>query len=265
MRFAAVSDGIGLAIDDEGEGPPLVFSHCLGGSREIWAAQRAIFRRQHRCLAYDLRGQGDSPLGPSPVTMDRLARDVVDLLDTVGIRRAVFVGISMGGMVGQHLALLAPERVAGLVIADSAAGFDATGRAAWDDRIAQVRRDGLAPLVDMMMGRWFTDAFRRRHPEIVATIAEGLARSPVEGYVAACAAIRDHDFAGRLAKIACPTLVVCGEHDPSTPLPLSQALAAGIPGARLAVLPGVHHLPCVEAPEAFAAVLTGFLEEIGYR
>jgi 3-oxoadipate enol-lactonase len=265
MKFAAVSDGIGLAIEDEGEGPPIVFSHCLGGSRDTWAAQRRIFAKSHRCVSYDLRGQGDSPLGPSPVTMERLARDVIDLMDTLGMRRAVFVGISMGGMVGQHLATMIPDRLAGVVLADSAPGFDAAGRAAWNDRIAQVGRDGLPALVDIMMGRWFTGDFRRRHPEIVAPAADRLASAPLEGYLASCAAIRDHDFEARLGEIRCPTLVMCGELDPSTPLVLSQRLAAGIPGARLAVLPGVHHLPCIECPEAFAAVLSGFLEEIGYH
>ena len=103
------------------------------------------------------------------------------------------------------------------------------------------------------------------HPELVEPIAGRLANSPVDGYLAACAAIRDHDFVDRLNEIRCPTLVVCGEHDPSTPLPWSEALAAGIPDARLAVLPAVHHLPCVECPDAFSGAVAGFFAEIGYR
>jgi 3-oxoadipate enol-lactonase len=257
--------GLALAFDDSGRGPALVFAHCLGGSRAVWAAQQAFFCKLYRCISYDLRGQGESPLGTATLSMEEHAREALALMDALDIERAVFVGISMGGMVGQHLALAAPDRIAGLVLADTAGGFDEAGRTAWADRIAQIRRDGLPPLVDMMMGRWFTDAFRRQHPEIVAPVAERLATTDPEGYIANCGAIRDHDCRSRLAEIRCPTLVVCGELDPSTPLALSQALAAGIPGARLAVLPGLHHLPCIESPESFNAVLSGFLEEIEYR
>ena len=265
MKMMAAGRDVALAVEDGGRGPALVFAHCLGGSRAVWAAQQAFFCKLYRCISYDLRGQGESPLGAAPLSMEEHAREALALMDALGIERAVFVGISMGGMVGQHLALAAPGRIAGLVLADTAGGFDEAGRAAWADRIAQIRRDGLPPLVDMMMGRWFTDAFRRRHPEIVGPVAARFASTEPEGYIANCAAIRDHDCRDRLSEIRCPTLVVCGEHDPSTPLPLSQALAAGIPGARLVVMPGLHHLPCIEGPEAFNALLSGFLEEIDYR
>jgi len=157
---------------------------------------------------------------------------------------------------------LAPERVTGLILADTAAGFDPAGRGAWAERIAQVRRDGVATMVETMMGRWFTEGFRQQHPEIVAPIAATLAATDVEGYAASCAAIRDHDFTARLGSIRQPTLVICGELDPSTPLPLSQALAAGIPRARLEVMPGLHHLPNLEAPDAYSGIVQNFLQAL---
>ena len=263
MNFVRMRDGARMVYDDVGSGPVIVFSHCLGGSRAVWAPMVALLQARYRCVAYDLRGQGDSATTPGPYAMPQLAGDVLDLLDALAIERCVFVGVSMGGMVAQELALLAPQRLSALVLADTAAGFDSSGRAAWADRIAQVRRDGLAPMVDTMMGRWFTEAFRRQHPEIVAPIAATLAGTDVEGYAASCVAIRDHDFVPRLAQILVPTLVVCGEHDPSTPLTLSQALAAGIPGARLEVLADLNHLPNVEAPALWSGVVENFLQVQG--
>lgn len=260
MNFVQLGDGTRIAYEEAGEGPVIVLAHCLGGSRAVWAPLIARLAGRYRCIAYDLRGQGDSASPPGPYSMVRLARDAAELFTAWHVERAVFCGVSMGGMVAQELALLAPERLSGLIVADSAAGFDAAGRQAWDERIALASRDGLAPLVDTMMGRWFSETFRRDQPDQVAAIAAILARSDLAGYLASCAAVRNHEMGARLSRIATPTLVVCGENDPSTPLPLSQALAAGIPGARLEVLPGLNHLGNFEAPEVFAAAVEPFLQ-----
>jgi 3-oxoadipate enol-lactonase len=265
-RAVSLSNATQLRIRDQGAGPPLLFAHCLGGSCEVWTPQLEAFRTTHRCVAYDIRGQGESPLSPGgTLSMAALAEDAVALLDALQIDRCVFVGISMGAMIALHAALAAPQRFAGLVLADSAAGFDAAGRQAWNERIAGVQADGVAPIVETMMGRWFSDEFRQREPAVVAAIAERLRTTPVDGYVAACAAIREHDVRHRLAEIDCPTLVICGEQDPSTPLPLSQAMAAGIPGARLAVIPDALHLSNLERPQAFNQALGEFLRTISWR
>lgn len=256
------SDRPTLAYHGEGAGPPLVFAHCLGGSRALWTPLIERLRHRYRCIAYDLRGQGESVATPGPCSMADHARDLRELFDHLGIERGVLIGVSMGGMVAQEFAALAPERLAGLVLADTAAGFDAAGRAAWDERMAQVRREGLAPLVETMMARWFTPDFRQNHRQHVAPIAATLAATEVEAYAAACAAIRDFDMSSRLAKIVVPTLVLCGENDPSTPLPLSRVIADGIAGARLVVLPGLQHLPMVEAPERVSGVIDDFLQSL---
>jgi 3-oxoadipate enol-lactonase len=259
MNLVRLQDGARIAYDDSGSGPVIVFSHCLGGSRAVWAPVIARLEKSYRCIAYDLRGQGDSETTPGPYSMAQLASDALELLDALDIENCVFAGVSMGGMVAQHLALLAPQRLSGLILADTAPGFDAAGRVAWTERIEQLQRDGIAPLVDTMMGRWFTETFRRAQPQAVAGIAAILADTELAGYLASCAAVRDHDLLSRLKDITQPTLVVCGENDPSTPLPLSRALAAGIPGARLEVLAGLNHLPNFEAPEAFCGVVEKFL------
>jgi 3-oxoadipate enol-lactonase len=256
-------NGVDIAfdwIDTAGAAAPvLTFAHCLGGDRTIWRHQLAHWRGRYRLLPYDLRGQGGSGVTPAPYAMAQLAADALALLDAQGIERTVFLGVSMGGMVALQVALLAPQRVSALVLADTAGGFGPEARAAWAERIAAVARDGVAPLTETMMGRWFTEAYRKRSPAAVAEVSAALSRTPVEGYLGACAAIRDFDLRERLGEVACPTLVLCGENDPSTPLALSRELAAGIPGARLRVFPGANHLPNFEMPEPFNAAVDEFL------
>lgn len=248
----------------QGDGPALLFAHCLGGDLSAWSAQTGHFADRYTTVAYDLRGQGGTQVTPGPYRIDQLAEDALALLDALGIERAVFLGVSMGGMVALATALRAPERIAGLVIADSAAGFSPEARAAWDQRIAAVRAEGIAPMVDTMLGRWFTDDFRQHAPATVAAVGEVLQRAPVDGYLASCAAIRELDLVASLPRIACPTLVLCGENDPSTPLSLSEDIAAGIPGARLAVLAGARHLTQLEFADHFNAHVEAFLADIAY-
>lgn len=258
------ANGIAMRVVRQGQGPALLFAHCLGGDLSAWAPQLAAFSDRYTTIAYDLRGQGGSQVTPGPYTMEQLADDAIALLDGLGVERAVFLGVSMGGMVAMAAALQAPERFAGLVIADAAGGFAPEARQAWDERIAAVRADGIAPMVDTMLGRWFTAGFRQRAAAQVAAVGEILRRAPVDGYLASCAAIRDLDLLPRLPQLACPALVICGEQDPSTPLALSEAIAAAIPDSRLAVIPGAHHLTQLEFPETFNSLIDGFLAEINY-
>ena len=245
--------------------PVLLFAHCLGGDLSIWRAQLDHYAGRYRTLAYDLRGQGRSGVTPAPYAMSLLAADALALLDALGIDAVVFFGVSMGGMVAQQVALADPQRVRALVLADTAPGFAAEGRAAWAERIEAVARDGLAPLVPAMMERWFTEALRRDAPQRVAAVAATLAATPAAGYLGACAAIRDFDLRPRLAEIACPTLVICGADDPSTPPALSEQIAAGIGGAELHLLPGARHLPNFEFPARFNALTDAFLATLDRR
>lgn len=254
-------DGRRLAYFRRGSGPVIVFAHALGATSAIWRPQVDAFSDAYDCIAYDVRGHGASEAA-GPCTLDELAGDALALLNGLGIERCVFAGVSMGGMIGMSLASQANHRLRGLVVADSAAEFAPEARTAWDERIALVSARGLSPLVGTMMDRWFTADFRRRCAERVAPVAEALAATSVGGYLDCCRAIRDIDLVGRLPTLRCPTLVVCGELDPSTPLPLSQAIAAAIPGARLAILPQLHHLPNYERPDLFNPVLRDFLQQL---
>lgn len=255
-------NGLRIAYRRRGCGPTLVFAHALGASQALWAAQIEAFAVDYDCIAYDVRGHGASGVPPGPYRIEQLADDARGLIDALGLAPAVFVGVSMGGMIGMQLALSAPDRLRGLVVSDSAASFAAAGRQAWAERIEAVRAEGVAPQVPVMMGRWFTESFRTRQPQEVVAVAGVLATTPVEGYLACCAALRDIELLPRLGEVGCPTLVICGENDPSTPLPMSQAIAAAIPGARLEVIAGMHHLPNVEVPEIFNPLLREFLQRL---
>lgn len=257
-----IANGHRVAYLRSGSGPAIVFAHALGASSALWQPQLAALADRFDCVAYDARGHGGSATPPPPWRLDDLAADALALLDGLGIERCVFVGVSMGGMIGLHLALAAPERLRGLVVCDSAASFAPEARTAWRERIETVRAQGLTPLVGTMMERWFTAGFRRDHAERVQAVAATLAATPVAGYLSCCEAIRDLDVLHRLPAIRLPTLVVCGELDPSTPPEHSRAIAAAIPGARLEMLPGLNHLPHFERPDLFEPLLEDFLRRL---
>ena len=237
-------------------GPPLVLSHSLGASLDMWRPQVEPFCAQFRLLRYDTRGHGLSSVPPGPYTIAQLATDVLRLLDAHGIERAHFCGLSMGGAIGLWLGAHAPDRIDRLVVCNTAAWFG--GPDAMNARIEAVRSEGLGAIVEPTMERWFTAEFRATQPEAVQrTRAQMLATSP-DGYIACCAAIRDLDLRGDLERIVARTLVITGTDDPTSPPAAALALAAAIPGSRCAELPAAH-ISSLGAPAAFNALVLGFL------
>lgn len=238
------------------EGPALVLSHALGASAAMWEPQVEPFGARFRLLRYDTRGHGASSVPAGPCTIDRLGADVLRLLDAHGVERASFCGLSMGGTVGMWLGAHAPDRIERLVLCNTAPWFGPP--AVFDARIAAVRRDGLAGLVEGILERWFTPAFRAADPATVQRIRATVLATPVAGYVACCEALRDLDEREDLARIRAPTLVIAGSHDPTSPPEAALALAAAIPGARCVELPAAH-LSNLGATAAFNAAVLGFL------
>jgi len=253
------ANGIDIHYEISGSGPCVVFAHSLGSDHSIWAAQKSALAGRHKVIAYDLRGHGQTSAPPGPYDFDLLARDAVALLDALQIDKASFVGISLGGMIGQALALAAPERLDKLVLADTACRYPPAAQAAWPERIRQIEAGGLAPLVDATLERWFTAPWRAAHPETVARIGAIIRATPVAGYVGCCHAIAQLDFHARLPEIRVPTLVLVGEQDAGTPPAMAREIAAGIPGARLAIIPGAAHLCNIEQAETFNRLLLDFL------
>lgn len=240
----------------------IVMSHSLGCDSSMWDLIANGLAAESRVICYDHRGHGDSDAPPGPYSMVELADDAERLLSELDAGPVVWIGLSMGGMVGQELALRHPRRVKALVIANATSGFDAAGRAAWAQRIEKVASDGVESIVDMAMQRWFSEPFRNTQPAAVARWKRRVASTPQTGYLGSCHAVMNHDTTVRLAGIHVPTLVVAGGLDEATPVSMSEVIAARVPGARLAVIDAASHLSVLEQPDAFRTAVSQFLASL---
>lgn len=257
-----VGDGCRIAyrLDGPKDAPVLLLSNSLGTDMEMWAPQMAAWTRHFRVLRYDSRGHGGSDAPAGAYSIDRLGRDAIELLDALGLDRVNFCGLSKGGMVGQWLAVHAPERLSKLVLSNTAAYMGPPAN--WQARIEGVRTTGLAPLAEASIGRWFTPAFRSASPERIAPILAMLLAANPEGYAGCCAAIRDMDQRPTARLNATPTLVIAGSQDPATPLADARFLAENASNSRLVCLAAAH-LSNLEAPEPFARAVEEFLASRG--
>ena len=237
-------------IDGEGD-RVVVLSGSLGSTLDMWEPQLPAFAERFRVLRYDHPGHGGSPLLEAS-SMERFARELLALLDGLGLGCVSFCGLSLGGAVGMQLALNAPERLDRLVLCCTSMRF-ATPEF-WDERIAAVRSGGVEAVADAVLERWFTPEF----PD-VRRYREMLVSTPAEGYARCCEALRDWDARGRLGAVRAPTLAVAGADDPSTPPAQLEAIAGEIEGARLVVLDGARHLANVERAAEFNDALVAHL------
>jgi 3-oxoadipate enol-lactonase/4-carboxymuconolactone decarboxylase len=240
------------------EAPVVVFSNSLGSTLEMWDAQAAALAARYRVLRYDTRGHGRSQVLDRPTTIDDLTDDLAGLLDALQIASAHVVGLSLGGMTGQCLAANYPEKVRTLTLMATSAHMPPAQM--WADRAALARKEGLGPLVEATMGRWFTPAFATRDPALLAaTRAQFLKIDPV-GYAVCCGVIEHMDLRGLLGKIAAPTLIIVGSDDPSTPLAHGEVIRSGIAGAELVIVPRAAHLLAIEQPDIVNVYLGAFLD-----
>jgi 3-oxoadipate enol-lactonase len=255
-------DAAPVAWREAGSGDPVVFLHGLGGSRIAWEPQLAALARRYRCVAWDMPGYGASPAPVVDLTFPGLVDALAGLLDAIGAPRAHLVGLSLGGMVAQHAALALRERVASLALLDSSPAFGLDGGTTAEGWLA-IRLDPLrrgispaemAPAV--LRGVAGPHAPRGAIDEAV----RAMARIPAPGLAAACRCLVTHDLRGRLGGIAAPTLVAVGELDTETPPAYAERLAAEIPDAQLAVVPGAGHLANLEQPARVNALLAAFLD-----
>lgn len=228
-------------VSGPADAPPLVLAGSLGTTGRMWEPQVDALSTVFRVIRVDLRGHGGSPAPEGPYSMADLGGDVLALLDRLGIGRAHFAGLSIGGMVGQWLAVHAPERVDGLVLLATSPHMGPAQN--WRDRAALARERGTAALADGVVQRWFTPAFASERPHDVTLLRDQIVDTPDEGYAGCCGAIEHHDVREDLHRITAPTLVVAGADDPSTPPEGHGALIAErVPGARFVVLEGAAHL-----------------------
>ena len=258
-------NGIEINYAIEGEGPVVTFSHSLGCNLSMWDAQAAALRGRYRVLRLDTRGHGQSGAPAGAYTLEQLAEDVHGLLGGLGIARTHFVGLSMGGMIGQIFALKYPEMVQSLVLCDTTSRYPAAAAPVWQDRIKTVEAKGMEPLVEPTLSRWFTAPFRARRPDLMEQVGAMIRATPAQGYIGCCHAIPKINVTDRLGAVACPALVIVGEEDPGTPVEMARDIHAALPSAELAILRSASHLSNLEQPEEFNRVLVRFLDKAAGR
>jgi len=256
------ANGIGLNCVVEGDGPWLVMCHSLASDLSMWALQAPVLARRFRVVRFDTRGHGGSDAPAGPYTLDLLAADALGLCDALGVDRAHWVGVSMGGMIAQTFALAHPDRVASLVLADTTSRYPPDVWPLWQQRIATAEAEGLEPLVQPTLERWFTAPFRDAHPERIAPIAAAIRATPVAGYVGCSHALPRIDVTSRLPTLRCPALVIVGADDPGTPVAMAREIHEHLPGSELEIIPDAAHLANVEQPEAFNGALLAFYDRV---
>ena len=233
----------------------LILSHSLACSVRMWDPQVAAFKDRYCILNYDMRGHGKSAAPQGPYTLDLLADDVLGLMKELGIKRATYMGLSIGGMIGQTLALKRPELFDKMVLADTSHAQPPEAIKQWEERIRVAQTQGMKALVPSTMERWFTPSFRDSPP--AKKIAKLIEDTPVAGYVGCGQAIMKLNTTARLKDIKLPVLAIAGEADPSAPG--TRHIGENVPGAKLVMIPKAAHIANIEQPETFNQALRAFL------
>ncbi len=261
IQVAAVN-GTELHWREDGvpNGKPVVFSNSLGTDLRVWDAVIPLLPQGLRFIRFDNRGHGLSSCPPAPYSIDDLHKDTEQLLEQLGIKDCLFVGLSIGGIIGQSLAASRPDLIRALVLSNSTA--KTPNKAAWQERISAIEANGIESIADAILERWFGTAFQQR-PE--ATIWRNmLTRTPAEGYIGCCQAIALADLTEKTASLKLPAMGIGGSEDGASPAELIRATVDTISGSSMHVIEGVGHLPCVENPKAFAELMNNFIKEISH-
>ncbi len=261
LRFYDVN-GITFSVSQAGDPqkPTIAFINSLGANFRIWNRLTSHLLNDFSIVCYDKRGHGLSDTPAGPYSIHDHATDLAGLLDVLKIDKAIIVGISVGGQIAIDFGLNFKAKTEALVLADTGAKigtFDA-----WTERIDTLRKSGISSISQGVVGNWFTEKYAEENRAEVAGCINMLQRTPVEGYVATCEALRDADYSHELAQLAVPTLVVCGAQDKSTPLRLSEDLTSAIPQARINLIDQAGHLPCIEQHEKMADCIQAFCESL---
>ncbi|WP_171211011.1 3-oxoadipate enol-lactonase [Ruegeria sp. HKCCA5426] len=261
MQFAEIGDiGIHYRVDGDPNGAPVVFANSLGTDLRLWDATLPHLPPGLRIIRYDKRGHGLSSCPSAPYSMGSLIRDAEALLDFLEIRDCVFVGLSIGGLIAQGLAVKRMDQVRALVLSNTAAKIGTPS--IWQDRMNAVRQGGIEALADATMERWFSKPFRASPDHLLWR--NMMVRQPVDGYLGCCAAISGTDFYTPTSGLRLPTLGIAGSEDGSTPPDLVRETIDLIPGSRFELVRRAGHLPCVEQPVEYAALLQQFMADIGH-
>jgi 3-oxoadipate enol-lactonase len=263
MKINANGIGVNYTLDGPAGAPVVTLSHSLATDLSMWDPQLKALTARYRVLRYDTRGHGGTDAPAGAYTLEQLADDARALLRALGIQRTHWIGLSMGGMIGQTLALAAPEVFLSLALCDTSSRIPAEAKPLWQERIKTAETQGMEPLVEPTLGRWFTAPFREQRKDVVDLVRAMIRATPPRGYAGCCHAISALDLTDRLSAIKLPTLIVVGEEDQGTPVAASRAIQAKIGGSQLEILPSAAHLSNMEQPEAFTKAVTSFLSRLG--
>lgn len=243
------------------DAPVLLFSNSLGSNLSMWQAQADHFKSNYRVVRYDHRGHGGTAVPPGPYTFEVLCEDVVALMDALGIERAHFAGISMGGMTALGLALDHPDRLLSIASCNCVAGYNEEGLKVWDERIAAISANGLDPVIEGTIQRWFTQPTIEARAHEMAAVRDMIRATSVDGYLACCGALKSLDYLERLSSIETPTLFIAGTHDLGAPAAAMQDMHARVSGSHYVELDAAH-ISNMERVGEFNQALGSFLESI---
>jgi 3-oxoadipate enol-lactonase len=259
MRIKANGIQISYELSEEKDAPVVVLSHSLSSSMLMWQPQFEVLKSHFRVLRYDMRGHGKSEATGGGYTFEQLAADVIGLLDALKLESVHFVGLSIGGMIGQCLALNYADRLQTLSLCDTAATIPKEALPLFEERIRRARDQGMEALVKETLERWFTRSYLKQNSPEVERIRNQILATPLAGFVGCSRAILGLNYIERLSEIDLPTLIIVGEDDPGTPVAASQAIHQRIQNSKLVVLPYAAHLSNIEQADAFNSALLEFL------
>jgi 3-oxoadipate enol-lactonase len=260
MKITANGIAMNYTLEGPVDAPVVTLSHSLAATLAMWEPQARALAGRYRVLAYDTRGHGGTDAPAGAYSLEQLADDAKALLGALGIPRTHWVGLSMGGMIGQTLALRAPALFRSLVLCDTSSRVPPEARPTWVERIRTAETQGMEPLVEPTIGRWFTAPFRESGKATVDRVRTMIRTTDPRGYAGCCHAIAALDLTDRLSAIGLPTLVIVGEEDQGTPVAASRTIQERIKGAELVILKSAAHLSNLEQPEPFTRALLDFLD-----
>ncbi len=259
MKITANGIAMNYTLEGPASGPVVILSHSLATNLSMWDPQMPALVSRYRVLRYDTRGHGGTDAPKGPYSLEQLAEDARALLQALRITRTHFIGLSMGGFIGQILALTHPQTLQSLVLCDTTSRVPPEAKSMWDERIRVAQTQGMEPHVEPTIGRWFTEPFRKGQPEVIEGVRAMIRATKPEGYVGCCHAIATLNLTDRLHQITTPTLIIVGEDDPATPVAASRTIHERIKGSELVILKSALHLSNMEQSDAFNRAVTSFL------
>ena len=259
MKTKANGININHQVDGPEGAPWLIFSNSLATNLAMWDEQARELKRTYRVLRYDQRGHGASDAPAGRYTFEVLMADAIALMDALGIKKAHFAGLSMGGATALGLAQIHPDRFDRIIVCDSPCQSTPVSTQQWEERIVVAQKQGMEALVEPTVGRWFPPETLKANPPHIAKVREMVRSTPVNGFIGCAAALANHDYAAAVATVKRPVLFMAGEKDGVTPVAMRK-LSAALPGSRYVELPGAGHISNMDQPEGFTWTIADFLK-----